>query len=593
MKRNSFPFLLVLPFLMIGCGNPGGAPPHEHTFSEDWSHDNEYHWHAATCEHEEEVSDKELHTFNEWVIDDEPAVGHDGHRYRECSVCHFIEEEVMDQLDKELHSLTFGVSSHPAANEFAALPEMWYEREDIELAAVRWEKLNDTAWETYSETTFAPNATYAIVFTATIISEHCVFADDFECLYSENPASLIASEANMRTYRYEFPRVPGVVVNSFKFTMPTMAEVGAPITVEGLALDDDIGTLEGYWTTGPQYGADSSWHEPEEDTFIEGSSYRLNLTLTLNDNCDFAEGAFYVLAYYRLPGKSYFSDPRAFEFDANNPKVATSTRQFDAIENKYISTVYLTNYHGPRDEVNPTVSEYNIKNVSTATSPTGSNGTYAFINRSRYEVYENEQWKQLTSSDKFELNKQYRAVFVFNNSYYYSNYYYKETTTFLMMGKAPTTVTFGEGDEYYGKIQTVTITYEYPVLTESKKITTLDFVGANIEPVAGLKYNEIDVEAGLSITNPHIIINYNISWKEANKSGNFYGTFESGKYYLIVFEVYPDIDNDYFIIGTPPTCTYNGVSAHVSIEGRYERRGQYVTDANQRILMHLGYFQCP
>ena len=593
MKRNSFPFLLVLPFLMIGCGNPGGVPPHEHTFSEDWSHDNEYHWHAATCEHIEEVSDKELHTFNEWVVDDEPAVGHDGHRYRECSVCHFVEEEVMDQLDKELHSLTFGVSSLPAANESAALPEMRYERQDIELAAVRWEKLNDTVWETYSETTFAPNATYAIVFTATIISEHCVFADDFECLYSENPASLIASEANIRTYRYEFPRVPGVVVNSFKFTVPTLAEVGAPITLEGLTLDDDIGTIEGYWTTGPQYGADSSWHEPEEDTFIEGNSYRWNIKVTLNENCDFAEGASYIGGYYRLPGKSYFTDYIPFEFDESNPKVVISTRQFSAIANKCISAVYLTEYHGPRDEVKPTVTEYLIKNVSTGTSPTGSNGSFAYINKSRYEVYENEEWKQLTSYDKFELNKRYRAVFEFNNTYHSDKYYYKDTTTFLMMGKEPTTVTFGEGDEYYGRIKTVTITYEYPIVTETKKIMSLDFIGVNIEPVAGKKYNEIDVGAGLSITNPHITISNYFYWKEANKSGNFYGTFESGKYYLIEFEIYPDIDNDYFVAGANVTCTYNGASYDASINTRFDYRGQYVTDANQRIVIHLGYFQCP
>lgn len=34
---------------------------HEHTFSNDWSSDTQYHWHAATCEHSDEVSQKGAH----------------------------------------------------------------------------------------------------------------------------------------------------------------------------------------------------------------------------------------------------------------------------------------------------------------------------------------------------------------------------------------------------------------------------------------------------------------------------------------------------------------------------------------------------
>ena len=37
--------------------------PFGHTFSDEWSKDELYHWHAATCEHIEEISDKEEHDF--------------------------------------------------------------------------------------------------------------------------------------------------------------------------------------------------------------------------------------------------------------------------------------------------------------------------------------------------------------------------------------------------------------------------------------------------------------------------------------------------------------------------------------------------
>ena len=41
---------------LFACG-------HEHQFSEDWTSDSTYHWHASTCGHNEEISDKELHSL--------------------------------------------------------------------------------------------------------------------------------------------------------------------------------------------------------------------------------------------------------------------------------------------------------------------------------------------------------------------------------------------------------------------------------------------------------------------------------------------------------------------------------------------------
>ena len=36
-------------------GGNGGSTSHTHTYSSDWSYDETYHWHAATCEHTSEV----------------------------------------------------------------------------------------------------------------------------------------------------------------------------------------------------------------------------------------------------------------------------------------------------------------------------------------------------------------------------------------------------------------------------------------------------------------------------------------------------------------------------------------------------------
>ena len=75
---------------------------HEHSYSDEWSYDETHHWHAATCEHEGEVSDKAEHTFGEWEVVSESTTEEPGLRRRTCSVCGYFEEEELP-----LHEHTF------------------------------------------------------------------------------------------------------------------------------------------------------------------------------------------------------------------------------------------------------------------------------------------------------------------------------------------------------------------------------------------------------------------------------------------------------------------------------------------------------
>lgn len=46
--------------------DPNPEPPaHEHTYSKDWTTDETYHWHNASCEHTDEISSKAEHVFDE------------------------------------------------------------------------------------------------------------------------------------------------------------------------------------------------------------------------------------------------------------------------------------------------------------------------------------------------------------------------------------------------------------------------------------------------------------------------------------------------------------------------------------------------
>ncbi len=69
MKKFFVTFFSLLCVLasavgLTACGgSTEGGKPHEHVFSSQWSHNETHHWHAATCEHTDEVKDKAEHDF--------------------------------------------------------------------------------------------------------------------------------------------------------------------------------------------------------------------------------------------------------------------------------------------------------------------------------------------------------------------------------------------------------------------------------------------------------------------------------------------------------------------------------------------------
>ena len=71
---------------------------HTHKFSSDWTSDATNHWHAATCGHTKQVSDKTAHTFGEWKITVEATEETEGKKERSCSVCLYKEEQSIAKI---------------------------------------------------------------------------------------------------------------------------------------------------------------------------------------------------------------------------------------------------------------------------------------------------------------------------------------------------------------------------------------------------------------------------------------------------------------------------------------------------------------
>ena len=79
--------IMSLLFGMVACKHSTNAPdPHHHTFAEDWTRDETYHWHASTCGHDV-TEGKAEHSFGIWEITKDPTETESGKMESVCEVC--------------------------------------------------------------------------------------------------------------------------------------------------------------------------------------------------------------------------------------------------------------------------------------------------------------------------------------------------------------------------------------------------------------------------------------------------------------------------------------------------------------------------
>lgn len=69
-----------------------GTKLHKHTFSNEWCSDSIKHWHKATCEHTDLISDFENHTWADEIILSYPTCTTKGKKRLICGICNYILE---------------------------------------------------------------------------------------------------------------------------------------------------------------------------------------------------------------------------------------------------------------------------------------------------------------------------------------------------------------------------------------------------------------------------------------------------------------------------------------------------------------------
>ena len=109
-KHRWFAVISAMVMALAFAGCQINSDNHEHSFSKDWTSDATDHWHAATCEHTKEVSDKAGHTFGDYVSNNDATTESDGTKTRKCSVCGY-EDTVTDEGSKIVATPIFSIES--------------------------------------------------------------------------------------------------------------------------------------------------------------------------------------------------------------------------------------------------------------------------------------------------------------------------------------------------------------------------------------------------------------------------------------------------------------------------------------------------
>ncbi|MDE6241401.1 MAG: hypothetical protein K2M08_03135 [Anaeroplasmataceae bacterium] len=98
MKNKVFKIILSISIMLMGVCLIT-ACTHKHTYSEIWSSDAIGHWHQATCDHKDQKTEKENHSFGAWTTSKAATETTTGIESRSCSICKFEETRTIEKQE--------------------------------------------------------------------------------------------------------------------------------------------------------------------------------------------------------------------------------------------------------------------------------------------------------------------------------------------------------------------------------------------------------------------------------------------------------------------------------------------------------------
>ena len=107
--------MLLCALVLISCQEED----HTHTYAEEWSFDDEGHWHTATCAHTSKKSDYGKHKWDKGTVIEEPTEKREGLMSYACTVCGKTKEEAINPLE-HVHTFESVLSFDENGHYYAA-----------------------------------------------------------------------------------------------------------------------------------------------------------------------------------------------------------------------------------------------------------------------------------------------------------------------------------------------------------------------------------------------------------------------------------------------------------------------------------------
>lgn len=252
-----------------------------HTYSTEWKVSKTMHWHESTCEHETPLKkDEGEHTFSEWSVKTPAGVHSDEVDIRECSVCHYTEEKIIENTGTHTFSSVWKVDEHKHWHESTCEHETPLRSEEAEHDFDEWKVKIPASLHTnelkhrfckvcnYEETKTTENSEQHTFVWKNSESEHwqeSTCEHDTPLIKNKEshtwsewkvkiPATYTANRIDDRTCsicgRTEVKEIPGTMIPKVirNLELPTISPIsfdGAshPVRKEDLTYDNDEGGL--------------------------------------------------------------------------------------------------------------------------------------------------------------------------------------------------------------------------------------------------------------------------------------------------------------------------------------------------------------
>ena len=125
--------LVLLTSLLTTTGCSPSKKDHEHSFSNEWTFNEEEHYHESTCGHDV-VSEQGFHTFSSWEVTRLASSEQKGLKARHCTVCPYSEEKEYDYIPElPIIPLDFPIFSIDTENGASIVSKEEYVAGDLDI----------------------------------------------------------------------------------------------------------------------------------------------------------------------------------------------------------------------------------------------------------------------------------------------------------------------------------------------------------------------------------------------------------------------------------------------------------------------------